>query len=260
MGRIALIALSIMSLGGCGHIAATAVGEVESRYDASSSPRTAIISTAGRRAFGPMCVLVQDLNLYREVVVDAGAVMLQVECRRVAGVFGERSEPYGRAALALDVEAGQHYRIRFSEEFGFPHVAVTTAEDDSPVIQRSLLKPRVATRAQARNVTLVSRSGAGIIPCRFGRPWTDRKTSSVSQPAVSFVRVPYSHQIVAECSTFAYITGYVKERYEALVDFEPESGRLYTVHMDEKDPDFVFVTDVSSDVQTIAHVRAVRTH
>jgi hypothetical protein len=72
------------------------------------------------------------------------------------------------------------------------------------------------------------------------------------------VHEPYSHQIVAECSTYAYVTGYIKERYEAPVDFVPEAGRLYTVHMDEDHPDFVFVTDVSSEARTIAYVRATR--
>ena len=38
----------------------------------------------------------------------------------------------------------------------------------------------------------------------------------------------------------------------------PVPGRLYTVHMDEDDPNFVFVTDVSSEAQTIAYVRATR--
>jgi len=74
------------------------------------------------------------------------------------------------------------------------------------------------------------------------------------------VHEPYSHQIVAECSTHAYVTGYVKERYEAPVDFSPVPGRLYTVHMDEDDPHFVFVTDVSSEARTIAYVRATRTY
>jgi hypothetical protein len=35
---------------------------------------------------------------------------------------------------------------------------------------------------------------------------------------------------------------------------------LYTVHMDKENRNFVFVTDVSSDVQTIAHVKATRTY
>ena len=80
------------------------------------------------------------------------------------------------------------------------------------------------------------------------------------RPAGSFVNEPYSHQIVAQCSTYAYVTGDVKERYEAPIDFVPVSGRLYTVHMDEQNREFLFVTDVSSDVRTIAHLKATRTH
>jgi hypothetical protein len=74
------------------------------------------------------------------------------------------------------------------------------------------------------------------------------------------VSQPYSHQITAECSTYAYLTGDVKERYEAPVNFVPVAGRLYTVHMDERDPEFLFVTDVSSDIQTIDYVRTVKTY
>ena len=109
------------------------------------------------------------------------------------------------------------------------------------------------------HVTLVSRSGPGVIPCKLGRPWAENSASSVRRPAGSFANEPYSHQIVAECSTYAYVTGDVKERYEAPIDFVPESGRLYTVHMDEEDPNFVFVTDVSADVRTVAYVRATKT-
>ena len=184
---------------------------------------------------------------------------MQVTCSRITGVFGERTEHLGRANLAFEATAGQHYRISLSEDFGFRHIAVTTAEDGAAVIHRGLLESRSAANASLAHVTLVSRSGAGVIPCKFGRPWTDRKRSSIRRPAATFVHVPYSHQIVAECSTYAYVTGDVEQRYEAPVDFVPVSGRMYTVHMDENNPHFVFVTDVSSEAETIAHVRAIRT-
>jgi len=258
MRHFALIALSIMPLGGCGYVTATAGGDVTLRYDASTGADKAIIAGPGRQPFDPACRIVRDNGLYREVVVDAGEVVLQVECSRFTGVFGEQTEHLGSANLAFHAEAGRHYRIEFSDDFGFAHVAVSVNEEDSPVIQRSLLGSRFDAHAGAAHVTLVSRSGSGVIPCKFGRPWTDGAADSVRRPAGSFVHVPYSHQIVAECATYAYFTGYVKERYEALVDFKPVSGRLYTVHMDEKNPDFVFVTDVSSEVRTITHVKAVK--
>ena len=260
MRRIVLIALSTLLLCGCGYVTAISGNELTVRYDSSTGADTATIADAGGQPFDPACRIVQDNSLYREVVVDAGAIVLQVECNRFSGVFGEQGEHLGSANVAFHAEAGRHYRIEFREDFGFPHVAVTAAEDDSPVIQRSLLGSRFAAHAGAAHVTLVSRSGAGVIPCKFGRPWADRTVSSVRRPAGSFVHVPYSHLIVAECATYAYVTGYVKERYEALVDFRPVSGRLYTVHMDEKNPNFVFVTDVSSEVRTIAHVKAIRTY
>ena len=253
------IALFTLPLGGCGYVAAITAPDTTPRYDASSGAETAIIENAGGQPFGPSCKISLDERLYDEVVVDAGAVVMQVECSQITGVFGERTEQLGRAKLAFRAEAGRYYRVAVSEDFGFPHVAVIAAEDGSPVIHRSLLGSRSAHYAAATNVTLVSRSGEGIIPCKFGRPWTDRRASSVRRPAGSFAHVPYSHQLVAECSTYAYVTGDVKARYEAPVDFVPVSGRLYTVHMDEKNPHFVFVTDVSSEVQTIANVRAIRT-
>ena len=256
---LGLIVLPILPLGGCGYVTAITSADEAPRYDASTGTEKAIVSNTGRQPFDPTCRITQNDNLYREVVVDAGAVVMQVRCSRVAGVFGEQTEQLGRANLAFHAEAGRHYRIALSEDFGFPHVTVTEAENGSPVIHRSLLESRSVVDAGSAHVTLVSRSGEGVIPCKFGRPWTDRKVSSVRRPAGSFVHVPYSHQVVAECSTYAYITGDIEQRYVAPVDFVPKSGRLYTVHMDEKNPHFVFVTDVSSEVQTIAHVRAVRT-
>lgn len=260
MRHIALIALCVMPLGGCGYITATTGGDVTSRYDASTGTDKAIIAGPSQRPFDPACRIVRDNGLYREVVVDAGKVALQVECSRFTGIFGEQTEHLGIANVAFHAAAGRRYRIEFSDDFGFAHVAVTVNEKDSPIIQRSLLGSRFDAHAEAAHVTLVSRSGAGIIPCKFGRPWADRAADSVRRPAGSFVHVPYSHQIVAECASYAYLTGLVKERYEALVDFEPVSGRLYTVHMDEKNPDFVFVTDVSSEVRAITHVKAVKTY
>lgn len=257
--HLGLITLSILPLGGCGYVAAITAADRTPRYDASSGAETAIIENAGGQPFGPSCRISHNESLHDEVVVDAGAVVVQVKCSQITGVFGERTEQLGHAELAFRAEAGRHYQVAVSEDFGFPHVAVTASEDGSPVVHRSLLGSSSAHYAAATNVTLVSRSGAGIIPCKFGRPWTDRKASSVRRPAVSFAHVPYSHQLVAECSTYAYVTGDVEERYEAPVDFVPVSGRLYTVHMDEKNPHFVFVTDVSSEVETIAHVRAIRT-
>jgi hypothetical protein len=255
-----LILLSIVPLGGCGYVTTFTSTDSAPPYDASTvAADTAIVKEAGGQSFGPSCKISQDHDLYHEVVVDAGAVMLQVTCSRITGVFGERTEQIGHANLTFTAEAGRHYQIAFSEDLGFPHVVVTAAEDGSPVIHRGLLGSRSDYHGAAAHVTLVSRSGAGVIPCKFGRPWTDRRATSVRRPAGSFMHVPYSHQIVAECSTYAYITGDVEERYEAPVDFVPVSGRLYTVHMDENNPHFVFVTDVSSEVQTIAHVRAVRT-
>jgi hypothetical protein len=255
---VSLIGLSVLPLGGCGYVAAMTAADTTPRYDASSGAKTATIENVGGRPFGPSCKISHDDSLYDEIVVDAGAVAMQVKCTRITGAFGERTEQLGRANLAFHAEAGRHYQVAVSEDFGFPHVAVTAADDGSSVIHRSLLDSRSGHTARSAHVTLVSRSGEGVIPCKFGRPWTDRKASSVRRPAGSFVHVPYSHQLVAECSTYAYITGDVEERYEAPVDFVPLSGRLYTVHMDENNPHFVFVTDVSSDVQTIAHVRAVR--
>lgn len=260
MKHLGLIALFILPLGGCGYVTRITVDDVMPRYDASTGAHTAVISDAASHPFGAGCRIVQDSGRYHEVVVDAGAVMLQAECSRLTGVFGERTKQLGRANLAFHAEAGRNYRIEFSDDFGFPHVAVRVAEHSSPVIHRSLLNSRFAANVVAAHVTLVARSGKGVIPCTFGRPWDDRRVSSVRRPAGSFVHEPYSHQIVAECSTHAYVTGHVKERYQAPVDFVPESGRLYTVHMDEKDPSFVFLTDVSSEARTIAHLRAVRTN
>ena len=254
-----VLALITLPLGGCGYVTAMTVDDASLRYDQSKGAITAVIADAGRQPFDPACTVVQDRGLYREVVVDAGAIELQVECSRVTGIFGEQIEHLGRANLAFHVEAGRRYRIEFSEDFGFSHVVVTEAEKGSPVIQRSLLEAQFTASAEAAHVTLVSRSGPGVIPCKFGRPWADRRVTSVRRLVESFMDEPYSHQIVAECSTYAYVTGGVKERYEAPIDFVPESGRLYTVHMDEANPDFVFVTDVSADVRTVAHVRAART-
>jgi hypothetical protein len=256
---LGLIALSILPLSGCGYVTAMTAADATPRYDASTGADTALIENAGVQSFGPSCKISHDANLYDEVVVDAGAVVMQVQCSRIAGVFGERTEQLGRSSLAFHAETGRHYQVAVSEDFGFPHVAVTAVEDGSTVIHRSLLDSRSAHTARSAHVTLVSRSGAGVIPCKFGRPWTDRKASSVRRSAGAFVHVPYSHQLVAECSTYAYITGDVEERYEAPVDFVPLSGRLYTVHMDKNNPHFVFVTDVSSEAETIAHVRAIRT-
>ena len=255
---VGLIAFSILPLSGCGYTKVMMTDDKMPRYDASTGTDTAIVADAGTRPFDPACRIVQNKALYREILVDAGTVLLQVECSRVAGIFGERTEQLGRANLAFHAEAGRHYRLEVSEDFGFSHVAVVAAEDASTVIHRSLLSSRFTANAGTAHVTLVSRSGDGVIPCKFGLRWADRSASSVRRPAGSFVQVPYSHQLIAECATHAYVTGFVKERYEALVDFVPESGRLYTVHMDKKHPDFVFVTDVSSDVRTIAHVKAIR--
>ena len=253
---LGLIAPSILPLSGCGYTKAMLAGDKMPRYDASTGTDTASIADAGRQPFDPTCRIMHNKALYREAIVDAGEVVLQVACSQVTGIFGERTEQLGRAILAFHAEAGRHYRIEVSEDFGFSHVAVVAAEDGSPVIHRSLLSSRFTAYGGSSHVTLVSRSGAGVIPCKFGLRWTDRRASSVSRRAGSFVHVPYSHQLIAECATHAYVTGYVKERYEALVDFVPESGRLYTVHMDEEHPNFVFV---SADVRTIAHVKAIRT-
>ena len=256
---LGLIALSLLPLGGCGYVAAITAADKTPRYDASSGANTAIIENVGGQPFGPSCKISRDDSLYNEVVVDAGAVVMQVECTRITGVFGERTEHLGRANLDFHAEPGRHYQVAVSEDFGFPHVSVTAGDDRSAVIHRSLLDSRSAHTSRSAHVTLVTRSGAGVMSCKFGRPWTDRRATSVRRPAGAFVHVPYSHQLVAECSTYAYLTGDVEERYEAPVDFVPVSGRLYTVHMDENNPHFVFVTDVSSEVQTIAHVRAIRT-
>ena len=255
-----LTALFSLSLGGCGYLPATASDDASQSYDTSTGTNTAVVANLRRYTLDSECLIAQGGDIFSEVVVDAGPVMLQVECSRGAGVFGDDDEQLGRATVAFHAEAGERYHIKVSEDFGFPHVAVTRAEDESIVIHRSLLGSQLAASAGPANVTLVARSGSGIIPCKFGQPWADRKVSSVRRPAESFVNEPYSHQIVAECATYAYITGYVKERYEAHVDFVPESGRLYTVHMDEEIPDVVFVTDVSSEVRTVAFVRATRTH
>ena len=259
MRRIAVIALSLLPLGGCGYATAIQGSAGMSLHDASTGEATASIRGAEPQLFGAGCSIVQDEDYFREAVVDAGPVRLQVDCSRVTGIFGEQTEQLGRANLAFRAGAGQTYRVVVSEDFGFAHVAVTLAEPGNTVIHRSLLGSRASANAAAAHATLVARSGSGVISCRFGRPWTDRTVSAVRRPAGSFVNEPYSHQIVAECSTYAYVTGDVKERYEAPIDFEPVSGRLYTVHMDEQNRDFLFVTDVSSDVRTIAHVRATRT-
>ena len=256
---LGLLALFVVPLGGCGYVTSMTSGDAKPQYDASTGTNHAIITNAGRQTFDPACRVIQDTQLYREVIVDSGAILLQVECSRVAGVFGERIEPLGRANLAFHAEAGRRYQIAFSEDFGFPHVAVTVAGTRTPVIHRSLVDARLPAIEGAPHVTLVSRSGPGVIPCKLGRPWAENSASSVRRPAGSFATEPYSHQIVAECSTYAYVTGDVRERYEAPIDFVPESGRLYTVHMDEEDPSFVFVTDVSADVRTVAYVRATKT-
>jgi hypothetical protein len=253
-----LVALFVLPLGGCGYVTAMTAGDGTSPYDASTGEHFAVIASEGS-PFDPACGIVQDDERYREVRVDAGIVLLSVECSRVSGVFGERTEQLGRADIAFQAEAGHRYRVGFRDDFGFPHVAVTSAEQPSTVVHRSLLDSRRGAAPGAAHVTLVSRSGPGVIPCKFGRPWADRRVSSVRRASGSFDHEPYSHQIVAECSTYAYVTGDVKERYEAPIDFVPESGRLYTVHMDEANPDFVFVTDVSADVRTVAFFKAVRT-
>ena len=234
--------------------------DVHQSYNASTGTNTAVVASVRSHTLDPECVIEHGEFVHREVVVDAGSVVLHVDCSQVAGIFDSGIEQLGRAAIAFNAEAGERYHIKVSKDFGFPHVAVTSAQDESIVIHRSLLGSQFAATAGPANVTLVARSGTGIIPCRFGRPWADRKVMAVRRPAESFVQEPYSHQIVAECATYAYVTGYVKERYEAPVDFVPETGRLYTVHMDEAIPDVVFVTDVSSEVRTVAHVKATRTH
>lgn len=246
-------------LSGCGYLPATPASDDSYRYDASTGADTAIISNARRYSLDPECRIALDESLHREVVIDAGAVLLQVECSQTSGVFGDDVAELGSASIAFEAEAGEQYHIKVREDFGFPHVAVTDARDESLVIHRSLLGSPLAASAGPTQVTLVARSGTDTIPCRFGRPWADRTVSSIRRPAGSFVQEPYSHQVIAECATYAYITGYVKERYEAPVDFEPEPGRLYTVHMDKNEPGLVFVTDVSSDARTIAYMRATRT-
>lgn len=255
-----LTALIGLPLSGCGYVTAVTSDDVPQYYNAPTGANTVVIANVRSHTLDPECLIKDGEVAYREVVVDAGSVMLQVECNRIAGVFDSNIEQLGRSTIAFPAESGGRYHIQFSEDFGFPHVAVTSADNETVVIHRSLLGSQLAADAGPANVTLVARSGSGIIPCKFGRPWADRKVSSVRRPAESFVHEPYSHQIVAECATYAYVTGYVKERYEATVDFVPESGRLYTVHMDEAVPDVVFVTDVSSEVRTVAHVRATRTH
>lgn len=257
---LGLTALFSLPLGGCGYVTAVTSDDVGHRYSASAATDVAVVANVRSHTLDPECFIKDGEAVYREAVVDAGPVMLHVECSQIAGVFDSNTELLGRTTIAFLAEAGQRYHIRLSEEFGFPHVAVTVAQNESIVIHRSLLGSRFVANAGPANVTLVARSGTGIIPCKFGRPWADRKVNSVRRPAESFVHEPYSHQIVAECATYAYVTGYVKERYEAPVDFVPESGRLYTVHMDEEIPDVVFVTDVSSEVRTVALVRATRTH
>jgi hypothetical protein len=89
MGRIALIALSFMPLGGCGYVTAMKAGDTKPRYDASRGANTAVIIATGRQPFDPACRIVKESGVYREVVVDAGAVALRVECARVTGVFGD---------------------------------------------------------------------------------------------------------------------------------------------------------------------------
>lgn len=256
--RLGLIALFILPLGGCGYTTGWITDDVISQYDASSGENKALISGVARRPFGASCRIVRDSARYHEIVVDEGLVIIQAECSRFTGAFGERTEQLGHADLAFSAEGGRNYRIEFSDDFGFPHVAVRVAERGSPVIHRGLLSPRSAANVAAESVTLVARSGKGIIPCTFGRHWDDDRIISVRRPAVSFVNEPYGQQITAECWTHSFVTGSVKEHYHAPVDFVPKSGRLYTVHMDEEDPSFVFVTDVSSEARTIAHFRAVR--
>ena len=233
--------------------------DVAPRYDASTGSSTALITGAEKRPFEPTCILLQDEGNFRELVVDAGPVILQVNCHRTTGVFGENTELLGRANIVFEADAGHSYRIVAREDFGFPHVDVIDTEKNEQVIQRSLLHSRYSTVRSTAIVTLVSRSGSGVISCKFTKPWDDRQANSIVRRPESFASQPYSHQITAECSTYSYLTGDVKERYEAPVDFVPEAGRLYTVHMDERDREFLYVTDVSSDIQTIDYVRAVKT-
>lgn len=254
------VAWLMLPLGGCGYVTAMTADDAPLRHDTSTVPDAAVVVEVARGVFDPICRIERNEDLHRAIIVEAGTVQLQVECSRVTGVFGEQTEFLGRADIVLQAEPGRRYRIAFSEEFGFPHVAVSLALDGAPVIHRSMLASRFVAAPGVAHVTLVARSGPGIIPCKLGRPWADRRVDAVRRSAGSFASEPYSHQIIAECSTYAYITGDVKERYEAPVDFEPVPGRLYTVHMTEEDPNLVFVTDVSSDVQTIAYVRATRTH
>ena len=134
MRRIALTALSILPLTGCGYLTSMTAGHVVPRYDASTRAEKVVVTTAGTQPFDPACRIVQDENRYREVVVDAGAVMLQVECSRFTGLFGERVEQLGRASLAFHGDGGRQYRIEFSEDFGFSHVAVTLLGDGNPLL------------------------------------------------------------------------------------------------------------------------------
>jgi hypothetical protein len=260
MIRATVLIASLSLLGGCGFASMMKTHDVASRYDASTGTSTALVGGGEGEPFHPTCSILRDAGSYRELVIDAGSAFLQVDCHRGSGVFGQKKELLGRANIAFEAHAGHTYRIVAREDFGFPHVDVVDVEKNEQVIQRSLLDSRYSTVRSTAIVTLVSRSGSGVISCKFTKPWDDRRVTSIVRRPESFVSQPYSHQITAECSTYAYLTGDVKERYEAPVNFVPVAGRLYTVHMDERDPEFLFVTDVSSDIQTIDYVRTVKTY
>ena len=260
MIRNTFLLLSCSMLAGCGFATMMKAHDVAPRYDASTGSSTALIAGTKSRPFQPTCIIVQGNGSYRELVVDAGSVSLQVNCHRIAGVFGEQTESLGRANIVFEAGEGRTYHIVARDDLGFPHVDVIDVQESDEVVQRSLLdsrSPAVGSRAIA---TLVSRTGSGVISCEFTKPWDERRVTSIVRRPESFVSQPYSHQIMAECSTYAYVTGDIKERYVAPVDFVPVAGRLYTIHMDERDREFLFVTDVSSDLKTIAHVRTVKTH
>ena len=260
MIRITVLLLSCATLAGCGFATIMKAHDVAPRYDASTGTSTARFAGAKSRPLQPTCVILQDNGSYRELVVDAGSVSLQVNCHRITGIFGEQTELLGRANIVFDADEDHTYRIVARDDLGFPHVDVIDVQEGDEVVQRSLLDPRNSTVRSTAIATLVSRSGSGVITCKFTKPWDDRRVTSIVRRPESFVSQPYSHQITAECSTYAYLTGDVKERYEAPVDFVPVAGRLYTVHMDESDREFLYVTDVSSDAQTIAYVRTVKTY
>jgi len=260
MIRATFLTVPLLLLGGCGSASMMKAQDVASRYDASTGDSTALIGGGEGRPFHPTCSILRDAGSYRELVIDAGSAFLQVDCHRSSGVFGNEKELLGRANITFEADAGHTYRIVAREDFGFPHVDVVDVQNNEQVIQRGLLHSRHQAVPSTAIVTLVSRSGSGVISCKFTKPWDDRRVNSIVRRPESFVSQPYSHQITAECSTYAYLTGDVKDRYEAPVDFVPVPGRLYTVHMDERDREFLFVTDVSSDIQTIDYVRTVKTY